>query len=377
MSSVQSNLCLVDSDAAKTPVKIDRPFVSVLIDTFNHERFIVDAISSVLRQDYPADRSEIIVVDDGSTDRTPDLLSPFARHLRVLRKPNGGQASAFNYAIPQCRGEIVAFLDGDDWWAPGKLTAVVDAFSADASLGLVGHGITEVFPDGTQRSEMVHNSHVLRLDSVAGARTFRLRKSFLGTSRMAFRADLLRRIGPVPEALVFEADEFLFTLGALFSNAYILRDPLTMYRLHGQNLFQASGGNEAGLRRKYIVISALASFLRQRFVAEKVPQDIANTVLESLESEAALIRLSLGEGSPFDTVRAEFRSYRLAHEDVSAFRRFLKAMSLVPALFVSPKMYVALKSRITANPFLQKLRRKLFPPLPPTHVDRTGQWSAR
>lgn len=365
------------SKAAKTPVKIDTPFVSVLIDTFNHERFIEQAVSSVLLQDYSAGHREILVVDDGSTDRTPEILSQFASRLRTLRKTNGGQASAFNHAIPHCRGEIVAFLDGDDWWAPGKLTAIISAFSANPSVGLVGHGITEVFPDGTQRSEMVHNSHVLRLDSVAGARTFRLRKSFLGTSRMAFRSDLLRRIGPVPEALVFEADEFLFTLGALFSTAYILRDPLTMYRLHGQNLFQASGGNEAGLRRKYMVISALATLLRQRFVEEQVPQDVANIVLESLDSEAALARLSLGEGSPLDTVRAEFRSYRLAHEDVSVFRRFLKAVSLIPALFVSPKTYVSLKSRITASPFLQKLRRKLFPPLEPTHVDRTGQWSAR
>lgn len=359
-------------------MKIDRPFVSVLIDTFNHERFIEQAVSSALLQDYPADRREIIVVDDGSTDRTAEVLSQFTPHLHILRKPNGGQGSAFNHAIPLCRGEIVAFLDGDDWWAPGKLTAVIDAFSSNLSIGLVGHGITEVFPDGAQRSEMVHNSHVLSLDSVAGARTFRLRKSFLGTSRMAFRSDLLRRIGPVPESLVFEADEFLFTLGALFSTAYILRDPLTMYRLHGQNLFLASGGgNEAGLRRKDMVISALAAVLRVRFAAEQVPQDITNTVLESIESEASLVRLSLGEGSPLDTVRAEFRSYRLAHEDVSFFRRFLKGISLIPALFVPPRTYLSLKSRISAAPFLRRLRKKLFPPLQPTHVDRTGQWSAR
>ena len=88
------------------------PFVSVLIDTYNHERFIEEAIQSVLSQDFPASEREILVVDDGSTDRTAEILRKFASQIRILRKPNGGQASAFNLGIPQCRGEIVAFLDG-------------------------------------------------------------------------------------------------------------------------------------------------------------------------------------------------------------------------------------------------------------------------
>jgi len=90
------------------------PLVSVLIDTYNHERFIEEAVNSVLAQDFPASDREILVVDDGSTDRTPEILRRFEPQIRVLRKPNGGQASAFNHGIPECRGEIVAFLDGDD-----------------------------------------------------------------------------------------------------------------------------------------------------------------------------------------------------------------------------------------------------------------------
>src|SRR5580692_9281635 len=115
------------------------PAVTVLIDTFNHERFVEEAIVSVLEQDFPATEMEILVVDDGSTDRTPELVRKFAPRVRMLRKANGGQASAFNAAIPEAQGEIVAFLDGDDWWAPGKLTAVADVFARDAAVGLVGH----------------------------------------------------------------------------------------------------------------------------------------------------------------------------------------------------------------------------------------------
>jgi glycosyltransferase involved in cell wall biosynthesis len=351
-----------------------RVFVSVLIDTYNHERFIEEAISGVLAQDFPAADREILVVDDGSTDRTPETLSKFASQARIFRKPNGGQASAFNHGIQECRGEIVVFLDGDDWWAPNKLSAVINAFSSQSAVGLVGHSITEVLADGARRSELVRDSPQFRIDSVAGAHIFRLRKSFLGTSRMAFRADLLRRIGPIPEALVIEADEFLFTLGALFSEVLLLREPLTFYRLQGQNLYQISDGNLSSLRRKHAVILALAGALRRRFAEEHVPADICNVILDAVQSEADMLRLSLGDGSPLDAFRTEIRSYDLSHEHASPLRRLLKYISILPALFLSPRRYIALKQKLVSNSLYTKVRRKVLPYHGPDHVDRTGSW---
>ena len=93
------------------------PHISVLIDTYNQERYIEQAIVSVLEQDFPAGEIEILVVDDGSTDRTPEIVNKFVPRVRYLRKENGGQASAFNACIPELHGRIVSFLDGDDWWA--------------------------------------------------------------------------------------------------------------------------------------------------------------------------------------------------------------------------------------------------------------------
>ncbi|MGA6957802.1 MAG: glycosyltransferase family A protein, partial [Candidatus Acidiferrales bacterium] len=98
-----------------------KPAVTVLIDTYNHERFIEEAIVSVLEQDFPQSDMEVLVVDDGSTDRTPEIVAKFEPRVRLIRKANGGQASAFNAGIPQACGEIVSFLDGDDWWARNKL----------------------------------------------------------------------------------------------------------------------------------------------------------------------------------------------------------------------------------------------------------------
>src|ERR1700693_1830525 len=164
------------------------PRVSVLIDTYNHERFIERAITSVLDQAMPLDDVEILVVDDGSTDRTPELVRRFEPRVRLIRKPNGGQASAFNAGIPECRGEIVAFLDGDDWWAPQKLRRILEAMEQDPEAGIIGNGITEVLENGDEQSEVLHETPRFRIDSLPGARSFRRRKSQLGTSSMQVRA---------------------------------------------------------------------------------------------------------------------------------------------------------------------------------------------
>ncbi len=354
-----------------------RPIASVLIDTYNHERFIEQAILSVLEQDFPASGREILVVDDGSQDRTPEIVAKFAPEVRLLRKANGGQASAFNAGIPECRGEIVAFLDGDDWWAPGKLKLVATAFSENPDVGLIGHSITEVLVDGAHRNELVRESPRFRIDSIAGARLFRRRKSFLGTSRMAFRTELLRRIGPVPESLTIQADEFLFTLGALFSEVLLLREPLTFYRLHGQNLFQVSDGSRASLQRKHDVLVSLTEALCRRFADEQVPADVSSVVLESIQNDANALALCLYGGSPIDTIRNELLNFRITQENASPFRCFLKYISLFPALFLSPGQYAAFKQKVASNSLYRKLRRKVLPAFQPPHVDRTGDWTPR
>src|SRR5271157_575890 len=241
-----------------------RPFVSVLIDTYNHERFVEQAIASVLEQDFPASDREILVVDDGSQDRTPEIIAKFASQVRLIRKTNGGQASAFNTGIPQCQGEIVAFLDGDDWWEQGKLTRVVEAMNANRNVGIVGHGIINVLRDGRQQAETLRENFQFQANSMAGAMLFRRRGAFLGTSRMTIRADLLRRIGPVPEEIQIQADEYLFTLASVLMAVEILPDALTFYRMHDQNRFQLAAYDQMKLRHKQKSLAALDRTLLHR-----------------------------------------------------------------------------------------------------------------
>ena len=112
-----------------------RPTVSVVITTYNQERYITATVESALAQDF-ADR-EIIVVDDGSTDDTPARLGAFGTRVVYLRQRNQGVASSRNTGIRTARGEFLAFLDGDDLWEPGKLSRQVTAARAHPRSGLI------------------------------------------------------------------------------------------------------------------------------------------------------------------------------------------------------------------------------------------------
>ena len=350
--------------------RMTRPYISVLVDTYNHERFIEEALVSVLEQGVAGAEYEVVVVDDGSTDRTPEIVGKFAPRVRLIRKENGGQASAFNAGIPECAGEIIAFLDGDDWWERGKLQAVADVLASDKEVGLVGHGITQVFPDGRHQTELVRDTPRFRIRSREGAEAFRLRKSFLGTSRMTYRAIVLREIGPVPEALRFQADEYLFTLAGLFADVLILRESLTFYRLHDANLFQFSDGNVEAIRRKGQVLAALAEELRQELRRRAVDREIADIIVGWVQTEANQELLIADGGSPWKTVRTELNTYRVTHQTASMAHWIFKCATLLPACVLPPKIYYSWKRQFAANRLYQKTREKWLPYLQPRHIDR-------
>jgi glycosyltransferase involved in cell wall biosynthesis len=338
-----------------------RPFISVLIDTYNHEQFIEQAIASVLEQDFPVSEREILVVDDGSTDKTPDILRKYEPRIRVLRKENGGQASAFNFAIPQCRGEIVSFLDGDDWWAPDKLTQVVNAMNANPEVGIVGHGIVNVQRDGQQISETLRENFKFQANSMVGAKLFRRRGAFLGTSRMTIRADLLRRIGPVPEQIKIQADEYLFTLASVLSVAQILPSALTRYRMHDQNRFQLANFDRASLRHKQKCLAALDTTLMQKLGEFGIDPLVSKAVLAYTHNNAEQLRLALEGGWPWETVETEWQFYRVAHPEAPLAHRLFKCVTLVAALFAPPRSYYRAQRWLSQNAFYLRARKRLLP----------------
>jgi glycosyltransferase involved in cell wall biosynthesis len=355
---------------------MSKPYVSVLIDTYNHERFIAQAIASVLDQDMPMEHVEIVVVDDGSTDGTPDIVRRFEPRVRLIRKVNGGQASAFNAGIPECHGEILAFLDGDDWWALGKLRRVVEEMEHEPEVGIVGNGIIQVFENGEEHSEFLHTTPRFRINSVEGARIFRARKSQLGTSRMTVRAEVLRRILPIPEPILIQADEYIFTMAAALSDASVIGEPLTFYRIHAGNLFQVTGFKKDSVRRKQKSLDDLAFALSEKLLQLGLERDIVRTAVEAVQVEADLLRLQLDGGFPWDTVRTEWKMYRIVHEDASLAHQLFKCASLLPALLLPPRIYYGLRRSLAANAFYLRMRKSFFPIPQPQHLTRSRKYNS-
>jgi glycosyltransferase involved in cell wall biosynthesis len=109
--------------------------ISTIIPAYNADRYVGAALNSVMSQTLPSD--EVIVVDDGSTDGTLDVLQHYATHIRIIHLEHGGAARALNVALAAATGDALAFLDADDLWLPEKLRVQAAALSTDNELEAV------------------------------------------------------------------------------------------------------------------------------------------------------------------------------------------------------------------------------------------------
>ena len=346
------------------------PFVSVLIDTYNHERYIEQAIVSVLEQDFPRDDCEIIVVDDGSTDRTSEIVRKFGPHVRYIHKQNGGQGSAFNAGIPECRGEVVAFLDGDDWWAKRKLSRVVPVLARNPEVGIVGHGTVKMLPNGGEFTEVLKEGFRFSMRSVEGAQMFTRRKCFLGT-RMTVRRNILQSILPVPETIRIEADEFLFTMAAALGEVEILPEALFFYRLHSGNYYSQYGFDVESVRRKQQSIAQLAASLALRLPETGIGRAATELVVKTIQVEADQLRLSVDGGRPWETARTELTMYRILYIDPPWGHRAFKYVTLLPTYFLPPRVYYGTRRWLAESGWYRRLRKVFFPVPTARHLDHS------
>jgi glycosyltransferase involved in cell wall biosynthesis len=238
------------------------PFFTVLIDTYNYGQYIEEAVASVLAQDFPAEQREILVVDDGSTDDTQERVQKFGEAIRYLRKPNGGQASAFNFGFERARGEIVALLDADDVWLPDKLGRVYEELERNPAAGMVYHRMH--LWDGTD--ETSEDTYFIPVSgNVTESRRTLLQYPMVGTSCLAFRRNALKELLPVPEALRSQADAYLTALIVFVSPVAAVPEFLGKYRLHGGNLFQmnAERTSRSQVEHRMAMRAALLSSIQE------------------------------------------------------------------------------------------------------------------
>ncbi|MGB7067962.1 MAG: glycosyltransferase family 2 protein [Pyrinomonadaceae bacterium] len=130
---------------------MDTPLVSVIIPNYNYGRYLAEAVESALNQTFPP--HEVIVVDDGSTDNSLEVLAEYDGRIKVISQNNQGVGAARNAGARMATGNLLAFLDADDYWAPEKLEKQVSKFSEDPDMGLVHCGLACVDENGDRTSE--------------------------------------------------------------------------------------------------------------------------------------------------------------------------------------------------------------------------------
>ncbi|MBY5813902.1 glycosyltransferase family 2 protein, partial [Rhizobium leguminosarum] len=182
---------------------MERPTFSVLINNYNYGRFVERAIDSALSQE--ASNVEIIVVDDGSSDQSRSVLDGYNKRVTVLFQENQGQAAAINAAVKLSSGDILCFLDADDWWAPGKLSATAAAFHSNPQASLVYHRLQPTQTDGSPAFKPIPRT------LCSGNLSPRLARSagwwpFPMTSAIAVRRSAWDAAGDIPEQFRMSAD---------------------------------------------------------------------------------------------------------------------------------------------------------------------------
>lgn len=259
---------------------LECPKVSVLIANFNYEGYVGAAIESVLDQTYT--NWELIVCDDGSSDRSIEVIERYVRQderIRLVRLPeNRGMAAATNAAFRRSTGEVVCLLDADDRFYPSKLEKVVHAFACKEGVGFIIHPMTVINGAGQRVQEI---PLLTRLESGWLAPRLQARGGRwrdMPTSALCIRRELADWAFPIPEEQFRRAaDGFLFTLLPLRTEVASLCEPLSFYRVHSSNDHAQLG----------LSISRLASdkaFLETQNVA-------VNTRLEAWLGDGVELRL--------------------------------------------------------------------------------------
>lgn len=207
------------------------PLVSVIIANYNYDCFLSQAIESVFKQTYQ--NFELIVVDDGSTDRSREVIAGYGKQVTAIFQDNAGQGFAFNAGIARSSGEIVCFLDADDYFREDKLSKVVTAFQKHPQWVQISHGRISVDREG----KPVGQGYLKHSRGDVSQLLLRWGKyAWSITSGLAYRRHILEKVLPIQTQRSQAADTYLAATVPFYGEVGCIDEPLMFYRMHGNNL---------------------------------------------------------------------------------------------------------------------------------------------
>lgn len=327
------------------------PRVSVLIDNHNYGRFLGEAIDSVLAQGLPESELEVVVVDDGSTDDSREVVASYGGRVRGVFQPRSGQTAAINRGFAESKGAFVFLLDSDDVWLPGKLAKVLPLFD-DPKVGAVQHFLQDAdarlqplprrFPKWPAR---------YALDDLVAGRT-----ELTAVSGLGFRREALAQALPLPTEMFFYLDDWMVARTLFDYEVANVPEALALRRIHGANWYADNYHDarkiEGDLKHRAIYRRALDRWLAERGLRLSEPALAA----ERLELFRRRVLLAALRADPRGAVAA-WRDGMAGLPD-TAHARFRAATVLLAAL--SPSLYLALYDVYSSGAW-RSLREALFP----------------
>jgi glycosyltransferase involved in cell wall biosynthesis len=245
----------------------DNPLVSVVITNYNYAHFLPACLDSVLGQTHR--NLEVIVVDDGSTDDSRDVLLSYGDRIRAIFQSNARQAAAMSRGVSESKGEIICLLDCDDGWEPHKVQRVIEVMRSHPQVGWVRNKARMVDGDMMPLGQVTptfSGSGIVPADPAL----FMERVITVQPSCLSINRDVARQVFPlvIPPNLQFDADDAVL-LAKIFATrkaGYSLDEVLGFYRRHTGERFGAHD-IPGLLRREADVTAALPAV----FKSTKVP----------------------------------------------------------------------------------------------------------
>lgn len=229
----RSNISMTQNIGATSPESPGADLtVAVIVPCFNSAKYLKQTIDSVLLQGFA--NLEVIAIDDGSTDGTREVLATFGNQIRVFTHPenhNCGQSATTNLGIEKTAAEIIAFIDADDIWFPGKLARQVDVLRRHVGIGVVYTGAVAIGPD----DQPLYGFPAARNSGEDSPKQMLLDCHIQSPSQVAIRRSCLVRVGGFDQTLV-PADHDMWLRLIEVTRFHFIDEPLVGYRKHPAQL---------------------------------------------------------------------------------------------------------------------------------------------